>query len=437
MAAIVFGACLFVVGTLLYFSKYKGYLLHYLILWISLVPLLFHWLVGFTEESQYYELIQWSKYLGVFLFLLTFYKNRTIHGYGTVYILLAIVLCYSAFLSLYRHTSPIETIKYVFGAFFELMVLLGLSTIRIHSASLLRLIRVLLWIEILFVFFELLTGRVLFWQTDGVVGVEAAGTFRGSNIMAEFVTVMLYALIYNESKQDSRITARNWVLFLFVSVIIFLSGVRMALLAHLLISCVLIAKIYRLGERFKRHTVPILFLGGLAAALVYYGFSHYLASSEVTYDTQVTSAVERQNVLASLFLQEGYLSEHTTMYYSIYVLSFFPQNPILGPGLLFKSSSGYGGVVNETVGNLTDCTLALHICEGGIVGALLFILIYFFVLRDICFKSWGARIVFYYLILITITDPGIFFIGNYLGLIALVLIEKRHELPKRRLKTLL
>jgi hypothetical protein len=207
----------------------------------------------------------------------------------------------------------------------------------------------------------------------------------------------------------------------------------MALLCHALISFLLVYFIYK----DKVNKTSLLASGLILAAVLIWGSKYWLSNADVTYDSEVTSAAQRQNVLASIFLQEGYLNEQTTMYYTVYVLSYFPDSPIIGPGLLFQSPKGYGGVVSVEEANLTDCTLALRICETGLIGVLLFFLIYYNVLRKLCGNTKGARLVFYYMLIVTITDPGIFFLGNYLGFISLVLIEKSDGLSQRRLKTVL
>ena len=431
MGALVFSGVLIIIGLLLYFSKYKGYILHYLLFWVCFAPLLYHLFIGFGEEIEYFEMIQWAKYLGLFIFIISVFKNRG-EQFSILYLLLAIVFVYALFLGLIRGTSIFSSVKFVFGSFFELMVFMGIYNTPIKRKSLLRFIRLILWIEIVCVFIEALTGFSFYPQPDDI-RVRITGSFYNSNLCAEFLSVLLFVIIYLDAKKEGRISAKNWVLFIIISIIVFYSGIRMALLCHALIGFLFVYSIYK--DRVNKRT--LIASGVIIAGVIFIASKYWLSNADVTYDSEVTSAAQRQNVLASVFLQEGYLNEQTTMYYTVFVLSYFPDNPIFGPGLLFQSPAGYGGVVSVEEANLTDCTLALRICETGLIGVLLFFLIYYNVLRKLCGNSKGARLVFYFMLIVTITDPGIFFLGNYLGFISLVLIEKKDELSQRRLKKVL
>ncbi len=436
MQTLFFNIVLLILGVGIYLSKYRGYIVHYLLSWVCFAPFIFYIVFGLENDDQYYGIIQWAKYLGLLIFVIQTAKylfskkrktKRITVTWGILYVLLVIILFYSVFLAVVRRASLWNTVMYNFGAYFDLMILLGFYWIRIFKKSLLRFCKTVLWIEVIIALFQLVTG-VSFINYSVVEGIGMTGTFAGANLLAEFISVLFFVVIYLESRKTGRVSLGNWVLFVLVTIITFFSGIRMALLSHLLIAVLLFYHIYGLRIKKKTLIAGVLVVAGIVAIV----FTNYLSDASVTYDSQVSSAVERQNVLASIFLDSDYLSEHTTMSFTLYVLSFFPQNPVLGPGLLFTSATGYGGVVNAAGANLTDCTLALHVCEGGIIGIVLFVLVYFLLLKKICKNSTGAWLVFLYLLIVSITDPGLFFIGNYLGFAALILIEKRHVIFKTR-----
>lgn len=425
MEAVLYGGFLLLIGVFIYLSKLRGYIVHYFLFWVCFSPLIYHLIFGFTDDALYFVIIQWARYLGIVLFILQFTRNKTSKG-GLIFVLLVIAFLYSVFLSVYRGTSITSTIKFVFGTYFDLIILLGIIDVPARSRSLFKFIKGIIYIQVICAVFQMLTGSTFYPKPPE--NNMVTGTFYGANLMAEFISVLLYVVLYLESYTKGRISSQNWFLLLAVTIVVFFTGIRMALVSHVLISAILLYLIF--GVRINK---KVLILGGAFGVIVlYFVFSGYLSTADVTYDSNVTSAAERQNVLASVFLDEDYLSEHTTMYYTVFVLSFFYLNPIFGPGLLYQNATGYGGVINMESQSLTDCTLALKICESGLIGVLLFILIYYYVLHKLCDKSKGAKLVFYYMLIVSITDPGIFFIGNYLGFIALILIEKQNELFKAR-----
>lgn len=433
---LVYSIILYVFGFVLFISKKKEFILSYLILWVCFAPLLYHLIIGFDDVSNYYNIIQWAKYLGLTIFLFSF-KIRNIKFFSILYVLLFIVLLYSIFLSLYRGVSIFSTVKFVFGSFFEVLILLGLYKSKINKDSLVKLFNFILIVEVFFAIFQYFTGFRFYPVYNDIAGAEVSGTFIGANLLSEFVPLILYVLIYIEDYKKRRISAYHWVLFFLVSFMVFISGVRMALICHTLISTILVIKVYRLNLLFKRNPIPMIVISSILVYFGYMVFSSFLGQSEVSFDNQVSSAVERQNVLTSIFLQDDYLSEHTTLYYTFFVLSFLPNNPIFGPGLLYMSPSGYGGVVNSTSSALTDCTMAIYICESGIIGVLLFILIYTQLIKKLCHNSFGAKLLLAYLLILTITDPGIFFVANYLIFISLILIGKQNELSTTGFKKVL
>ncbi len=436
--SIYYSIFLYLFGLFLFFSNNKKYVINYLLLWVCFAPLLYHVTIGLDDDIQYYNIIQWARYLGLTIFLV-----KTIGGkyksFKSFYILLFFFLLYSIFLSVERSTSISSTVKFVFGSFFDLMILLGLYGIEVHKRSLISLMNITIIIEFACSIYQYISHTRFFPHTSGVSGIEISGTFMGANLMSEFVALLLYVVICIDSCKGCGISTKNIILIILVTIVEFISGVRTALISHILILTVLFVYFYKDKFVTKKSKFRLVILLLVFFAIAGSFFFSYINTADVTYDINVTSASERQNVITSIFIEDNYFSEHTTFYYTIYVLSFFSMNPILGPGLLYKSTSGYGGLVNTAAGNLTDCTLALYICESGIIGIIFFIIIYRELFKKLAKGSFGPKLLFYYMIIITITDPGIFFIANYLVFIALLLIEKqeRNELSKRRLQEVL
>ena len=243
MGALVFSGVLLIIGLLLYMSKYKGYILHYLIFWVSFAPLLYHLFIGLGEEIEYFEMIQWAKYLGLLFFIISVFKNRG-KQFSIFYLLLAIVFIYAIFLSAIRGTSAFSSVKFVFGSFFELMVFMGIYNTQIKKESLLKFIRIVIWVEVACVFIEALTGHSFYPQPDDV-RVRITGSFYNSNLCAEFLSVLLFVIIYLDAKKEGRISVKNWVLFVIISIIVFYSGIRMALLSHALMGFLLVYFVYK------------------------------------------------------------------------------------------------------------------------------------------------------------------------------------------------
>ena len=110
-----------------------------------------------------------------------------------------------------------------------------------------------------------------------------------------------------------------------------------------------------------------------------------------------------------------FAEEQTTLGLSYIVLYSLPDNPLFGPGKLLQSG-GYGGFISRENGNDTDATLAIYICETGIIGVLLLLIVYYIVLKKVGNNNILSNLIFLFLSLITIADAGLFFIGNMIPL---------------------
>ena len=174
---------------------------------------------------------------------------------------------------------------------------------------------------------------------------------------------------------------------------------------------------YLLGRKYTKKRTRI-FVIVLYSAILYLGFLSILNLAHemgVTYTKNAENSSERQAVLLSMLNDDDFAEKQTTLGLSFVVLSTFPDNPIIGSGKLFQGK-GYGGFISWEAGNVTDATLAIFLCEVGVIGLLIWLYIYHIIINKIGKGALLPKLIFFYLLIITIADPGLFFIGNVLSL---------------------
>lgn len=423
---LIYSVILYLIGLFIYFKdSHITNLVVYMIVWIAFGPLLYHVAIDVIEEEQYYNIIQWVKYLGWSILL--FEIPKMLKGERQRIVLLLTVLMaftYCFFNAFYRGGNFMGSLKFTFGCYLDVLFLVSILDKIINIKRIVKLLRYILYFEIIIGLFEILLSFSFYPSNSEVVGTELTGSFIGANIYAEFLSLVLFFVMYADGVKTKRITPLNFVLFIFVTIIVLYSGVRMALISHILFFGILLICIYSKNKVIIRYKRPVITIGCILCFLFVTVISTYISNSEVSYDSQVSNSLERQNVLVSIFLNDDYLLEHTTLSLSAIALSFFDLNPLFGPGLFFSSPAGYGGMINQTSSNYTDCTLALYLCEVGIIGIVFFLLTYYSVLFKICKSNYGPNLAFLYLLVVTVTDTGIFFFGNYLIFITLVLYSR-------------
>lgn len=417
---LVFGLCLFL------FNK-KSYI-YYTVAWITIFPFIVNFGMKVQTDS-YYNLLAWCNYYNAIVFVVLFainilnkYKCCQFENIKQIVFVLILMFAYSVFCAEARNSGIVLNIKYTFSNFSNILFLLNIYMLqpswKVAKKSLFFMFYVELVVGLLQMF------GLFHYSVEADEGMAnlsiVTGTYIRNNIYAEVLSILFLALFYFKVKEKSRIGIFEWLLTLYVFYVVYESGIRTALVAFVLVFGLLYANYLKGKPHFKLKICSFALLAIIAINMD----MKAIMSGRMTYDSQVESSADRQSNLLNIFRDNDYLSEHTTIYYSIYVLSFFSENPIMGPGLLYSNGeAGYGGLVNTNAGNITDATLAIYACETGIIGILFMCILYFVILYKMNNRNKGAILLFIYLALTTITDPGLFFLPNTLVLFLLIYID--------------
>lgn len=412
---------------------YDQYTIHYLLIWICFGPILISFVYTISEE-EYYKVITWALYTSYALSVLDIIKN----GFGDknlriVIIGVLLLIFYYVSLSFFRGTSFIESLKYITGNLGFLISLLILSSKECDLQSLLKLIKGIVYFELFLAFLQPFIDLLNFQAAlngDDVMTAMVNGTFIRNNVFVEFLTPLVMLFIYFDYKQSHKILPRSLIVLLLLLYETYNSGVRTALVA--VIPIVVYVFYCLLGYRFKTkkgRILAMLFFG--FCIFTVYSFVQSLAEETgITYTKNATDSSERQAVLLSMLNDADFAENQTTLGLSFVVLSSFPENPLFGPGKLFQGN-GYGDFINMNESNVTDATLAIFLCETGVVGFLLLLFIYYIILNKIGLSHPFPKLVFIYLFIVTIVDPGIFFMGNILLLfISIILVNANLEVEE-------
>lgn len=405
---------LLLLGLVVYKSHSK-YLYHYLLIWMCFGPVVIN--VFFTIKTEYYNIFTWIIYLGYIIALDTIVKR----GFGNkwnkrvLYLIIILVVYYTS-LSFLRGTSMISSLKYITGHVAFLFFLCLISLIKHDVRSLMKLIKKIVYIELILALLQPYTDLLNFHAAlhgDGVMTTFVNGTFIRNNIFVEFMTPLVMILLYYDYKINNKIKIGNIILVCVGLYVTYNSGVRTATIA--IFPIILIFLYYRLESVFKFKTkrgrvVALL----ISSSIFYMGYSfinQIAKDTGVTYTQNATDSSERQTVLLSMLNDEDFAEEQTTLGLSFVVLSTFWENPFIGSGKLLQGK-GYGGFISIDAGNETDATLAIYLCETGVIGVVFLFFIYFTIIYKVGNDYMLTKLIFIYLLIVTISDPGIFFIGN-------------------------
>lgn len=432
MMVLAYCLLLFVLGFWVYRS-YTQYLFHYFLVWICFFPLVFNFFYT-IETDEYYKILTWAIYLSYAIAILDILrygiKDKWIQR--VLLIVVSLVAYYSA-LSFFRGTDLIASVKYITGNLGFLVSLSIIGNKECEIISLLKLIRFIVFFEILLAFFQPYTDFLNFHAAlngDDVMTAMVNGTFIRNNVFIEFLTPLVMLLVYFDYKQTQKILPHTVIIVLLLLYETYNSGVRTALVA--VIPIIVYVFYCLLGYRIKTkkgRILAMIFFG--FCIITVYSFVQSLAEETgITYTDNATDSSERQAVLLSILNDADFAEDQTTLGLSFVVLSSFSENPLLGPGKLFQGN-GYGDYINMNEGNVTDATLAIFLCETGVVGFLLLLFIYYVILNKIGLSHPFPKLVFIYLFIVTIADPGIFFLGNILLLfISITLVNANLEVEE-------
>lgn len=343
-----------------------------------------------------------SKYYTYFCFILYFITKRPrIKDYS---LLLAFVLTavYFVFIFTIRGIGPVVGLKFAVSTFGSVMFFFILLFIYPHKQQVRKLIQWNLIIQLGIGAFQFL-GLLHFHMNvdETFVGTDLiTGSFTRNNFYAEVVSLLMLLQCTFDYRDYGKLKRSSVILIILVLAVVFATGVRTALLADVIALVVMFFIINKNKTYFKaRFFVGMVVLGIVA-------FSIYQTANQgiLTKDREAGGTIERQlNGVREISDVDN--MEVSTVGLTFILWQFFIDSPIIGPGLFYASSSGYGGIISEDTANSTDATILFYMCETGLIGVLCFLLIYMLALKRYN-KFSGAYVIFLYIMLISITDPG-------------------------------
>lgn len=418
---LIFGLFLFVIGLAVY-RFCSQYLMHYLLLWFCFGPIICN--IFYTlEQEEYYNILSWAIYLGYAIVVLDYLRFGISEKWqGLMALCVVGLIIYYVSLSFVRGTSIIDCAKYITGNVGFLLPLLFLLYKDCDLQSLGKLVRIIIYFELGLALLQPFTDLLNFHAAlngDDVMTSMVNGTFVRNNIFVELLVPLVIFIIGYNYNENKKITPDSIIIALISLFVVYNSGVRTALAA--IFPLLLYAFYYFLGNYFKskRGRIIAMFLGCVCLYSVYSIIQNIAEETGVTYTKNATDSSERQAVMFSLLNDADFAEEQTTLGLSFVVLYTFPDNPVIGPGYLLQGN-GYGDFINKGEGNVTDATLAIFLCETGLIGFAVLLFVFYILLNKVALPHPLPKLVFLYLFIITISDPGVFFMGNMLVLFMLI-----------------
>ena len=412
---LAFCLILFVLG--LGFYRFRcQYLMHFLLLWFCFGPIfcnLFHTI----EQEEYYNILSWAIYLGYAIVLIDFMRFGINEKWQGIFVICVVgLIFYYVSLSFIRGTSFIDSAKYITGNVGFLLPLLFILFKDCDIPSLVRLVRIIVYIEFLLALMQPFTDLLNFHAAlngDDAMTSMVNGTFVRNNVFVEFLVPLVMFLIGYDYQESQKLTPKSIIVIITSLFVVYNSGVRTALVA--IVPLLIYAFYSFLGHIFKskRGRVFAMLLFGSCMYSIYSFIQNMAEETGVTYSRNATDSSERQAVMLSMLNDAEFAEEQTTLGLSYVVLYTFSDNPILGPGKLLQGN-GYGDFINKEAGNLTDATLAIYLCETGVIGFAVLLFVFYIILNKIGSPHPLPKLIFLYLFIITVSDPGVFFMGNML-----------------------
>lgn len=422
----------FVIGLGVY-RFHSPYLFHFLLLWIFFFPLIIN-LFYTINEQDYYKVLTWTVYLSFAIAVLDFYRYGIADKWqGLLFICVIGLIGYYVLLSFVRGVSLIDSAKYMIGNVGFLISLTFVLNKNCKINSLFKFIRIIVYFELLLSLVQPYTDLLNFQAAldgDDVMTSMVNGTFIRNNVFVEIITPLVMLLVYYDYQTSQKFSLGDIIIVLVTLYVVYDSGVRTALVAVIPILLYVFYVLLGFIFKTKRGRIFAMLFFGLCVYSVYYLVNNIAEQTGVTYTKNATDSSERQAVLLSMFNDSDFAEDQTTLGLSFVVLSTLPENPILGSGKLFQGK-GYGGFISKDEGNITDATLAIYLSETGLIGIVLLSFIYYVLLNKIGVDNNLSRLIFIYLLLVTIVDSGLFFIGNVM---LLFISMKMFQINKFRMR---
>lgn len=343
-----------------------------------------------------------SKYYTYYCFLLFFLlRRKQVTDYSLLYALGGTFLYLITIYTL-RGLGPVVGLKFAVSVFGSVLLLFVLLYLRPEKRQIRDLVKWNLIIQLViggFQFFGMMHFHMNIGET--FVGTSlVTGSFTRNNFFAEVISLLLILQCVFDYKDFGKLNRTSKIFIIFVLAEVFVTGVRTALLADII---VLVLLFYFFSKKHSASRVKYL-LGVIVLGLLL--FSVYKTANESVFiqDNQAGNPLERQlNGVRELSDKDN--MEMSTIVLTFIMWEYFIQSPIIGPGLFYASPMGYGGIIAQDTANSTDATILFYMCETGLIGVICFFIIYRLVLRRYNHYK-GAYIAFFYIMIISITDAG-------------------------------
>lgn len=390
----VINIILLIIGFLLY-KEDKEKPIYYYLLWLIIFPYFISLVLPMEIEDVYIC----NRYTNTYIYVILFHSWNLwpIKKYNKRIIFVFLLIFLSLFFLSIYHSTPVSSYIHYWRICLQFVLLYLYCFIhRLTFHGLFKFLTYCVGFEISLCLSQYYLSDSLcasFITEEGGVFDRLTGTLERSNSMVDLLGLIGIILA---TKLDETRYKRNrlyLILIILLMYVIFISGIRVALVAYLLILYYVILLI------LKSRKQKIVFV--IIAIVIFSSFSTISMINSDLIQRQISGLIS--------FGEEGFNDETSTTYATTFLITeYFVTSPLLGCGLLYKSSSGYGAVVSLENKNTTDCTLALIITEYGI---LFFVLVafFFYMLFRSNDKNFGKKImaIFLYLLMLTIVDLGI------------------------------
>ncbi len=273
-----------------------------------------------------------------------------------------------------------------------------------------RYIYFALLFEVVLGIIQVSTGMFYPSYTDGEIAdngtVNITGSLTRYNYYADNVSLLVlsaFYLIIMKYKAIGNIDKGICILVVLGIIIVSLSGARTELIALLVSIPLLVLSLFKQKRKIIIKTCIVF-----GIIISFFGSALSFSSDDFRAQ-QGENNYFRQLMILDYFSGEKSLTESSTFFFSAVLLNDFfsdPSKMMTGPGKLYTTTSGYGGVVTSKEW-MWDCFLALLLCEMGIIGYAFLTLFLYLIIKDThnIFISLGVLL---YLLLVSVTDYGLF-----------------------------
>ena len=425
MAAII-NSILLLIGLFFFFKK-PIYGLFYYILWCSFACFIVDIFIPIQIYEQSY-LFDKTAYLYIYICgIIHVVRNIQYYNrYEIIPLILSVLLLgYVVFLGVMRSTLlPFMTLFSYWLTFIPMWLLFRTEGDELDLLKIKKYLRIALSVEIVLAVSQYMFGfgYSSFVSSIAENGAEnIVGTFRRYNLFADNVSLLVLSILIIFFHKIQVVSFVDFILILLGIILVFFSGARTEFAALLLaLSFVLIA-------RFKSNWQLLIVFVSLSFVVV----STVIANLDSIFDADSEGNEQRQ-LQAINGVTEGqndYLGETSTLFLTVLLWNEFTKdtdNYLFGPGKLYESKFGYLGIVCDG-GSLSDSFLALYLCETGIVGVVLLFLVLLAIVVS-CIQPLYALSMVLYLLVVSLTDPGLFQ-GNsaFFLFLCIAYINKREQ----------